>query len=127
VDVAALLALADVLIQPGRDDDFNKYRLPAKLPEFLAMGRPVILPNTNAARSMRHGQDAWVLEKVDALTIVDAVRALRQERVLREQLSTGALSFCYEHFDWVKNAETLAAFYGKVMSTRQEPADVTTS
>lgn len=39
-----ILALADVLIQPGRVDKFNNYRFPSKLPEFFAMGKPVILP-----------------------------------------------------------------------------------
>jgi glycosyltransferase involved in cell wall biosynthesis len=39
-----LLALADVLVQPGRPGPFNDYRLPSKLPEFLSSGRPVILP-----------------------------------------------------------------------------------
>ena len=34
-----LLALADVLVQPGRAGAFNDYRLPSKLPEFLAAKR----------------------------------------------------------------------------------------
>lgn len=127
VDVPELLALADVLVQPGCDDEFNKYRLPAKLPEFLAMGRPVILPKSNAGRFMRHGEDAWVLEKVDALAIVEAVRMLRGDQALRQRLSAGAITFCSEHFDWTKNAATLAEFYGRVMSTRQQLTDVTSS
>ena len=36
----SLPALADVLVQPGRADDFNEYRFPSKLTEFLATGRP---------------------------------------------------------------------------------------
>ena len=42
-----LFKLADFFVQPGGLDDFNTYRLPSKLPELLAMGRPVVLPNTN--------------------------------------------------------------------------------
>ena len=34
----ALLALADVLVQPGTAGAFNDYRLPSKLPEFLSSG-----------------------------------------------------------------------------------------
>src|ERR1035437_6857698 len=48
-----LLALADVLVQPGRPGAFNDYRLPSKLPEFLAMGKPVVLPPTNIAALMQ--------------------------------------------------------------------------
>src|SRR5207302_264676 len=42
-----ILKLADVFIQPGAADEFNDYRLPSKLPDFLALGRPLILPATN--------------------------------------------------------------------------------
>jgi glycosyltransferase involved in cell wall biosynthesis len=44
-----LLALADVFVQPGKIDPFEDLRLPGKLPELLAMGRPVIMPNVNIA------------------------------------------------------------------------------
>ena len=50
-----LLRLADALVQPGRDDAFNRYRLPSKLPEFLASGRPVITPRANVGRSCERG------------------------------------------------------------------------
>src|SRR5208282_4072960 len=41
-EIPRYLALADFLVQPGRADNFNDYRIPSKLPEFLAMGRPVV-------------------------------------------------------------------------------------
>ncbi|HTU02837.1 MAG TPA: glycosyltransferase, partial [Candidatus Sulfotelmatobacter sp.] len=56
-----LLALADALVQPGRPGPFNDYRLPSKLPEFLASGRPVVLPATNVALEMRDGVEAVFL------------------------------------------------------------------
>jgi glycosyltransferase involved in cell wall biosynthesis len=122
VRVPAILSLADALVQPGADDAFNEYRLPAKLPEFFAMGRPVILPRTNAARFMHHGEHALVLEKVDALAIVDAIQLLRADETLRARLSRGALAFCEQHFDWAKNTDTLADFYERVMAARGERA-----
>ena len=51
-------ALADVLIQPGRADDFNDFRIPSKLPEFFAMGLPVVLPPTNVGRHDETGRSA---------------------------------------------------------------------
>ena len=56
-----LLAAADVLVQPGRPGPFNDYRLPSKLPEYLASGRPVVLPATNIALGMRDGVEAVFL------------------------------------------------------------------
>lgn len=111
-EIPPLLNLADALVQPGSDNSFNEYRLPGKLPEFFAMGRPVILPRTNVGRFVRHGEEAWVLDKVDALGVVEALVALRREEALSKRLATGALAFAREHFDWAKNTETLAEFYG---------------
>ena len=123
-EIPALLALADVLVQPGADNAFNEFRLPGKLPEFFAMGRPVILPRTNAGRFVRHGEDAWVLDKVDALGIVDAVLELRGNKELNERLTAGASAFGREHFDWKRNAGTLAAFYEKAAAQPQIGANV---
>lgn len=119
-EIPDILSLADVLIQPGGDNAFNEFRLPGKLPEFFAMGRPVILPRTNFGRFLRHGEDAWVVEKVDALSIVEAVLHLRGNNSLRESLAAGAVAIAREHFDWKKNTRTLAAFYDQVAASAKE-------
>jgi len=56
-----VLALADVFVQPGQINVFEDLRLPGKIPEFLAMARPVILPNVNIATLFRDGLDAVIL------------------------------------------------------------------
>jgi glycosyltransferase involved in cell wall biosynthesis len=124
--IPGLLSLADVLVQPGADNSFNEFRLPGKLPEFFAMGRPVILPHTNAGRFVRHGEDAWVLDKVDALGIAETVLALRKDRELSERLAAGAVAFARKYFDWEKNAGELAAFYEQ-LANKQRNVDVETS
>jgi len=129
-EIAAVLSLADVLIQPGADNPFNEYRLPGKLPEFFAMGRPVIVPETNVGRFVRHGEEAWVFPKVDALNIVEAVQILRRDEHLRHRLGAGALEFCRKHFDWEKNASSLAGFYDRILAHGKEQrhaANVTVS
>jgi glycosyltransferase involved in cell wall biosynthesis len=123
LEIPALLGLADVLVQPGADNEFNEYRLPGKLPEFFAMGRPVVVPHTNVGRFARHGEEAWVLDRVDALGIVDAVLELRRNKTLSERLAAGALAFAREHFDWKKNARGLAAFY-ETVSNPERKTDV---
>jgi glycosyltransferase involved in cell wall biosynthesis len=122
VDIPRVLGLADFLIQPGTDDAFNEYRLPAKLPEFFAMGRPVLLPLTNVGHFVRHGQEAWVLPKMDALGIVDTLKTLRADEQLMSRLSAGALAFCQEHFSWNRNAATLEEFYEQIRVTQPERA-----
>ena len=122
-EIPALLSLADALVQPGGDNSFNEYRLPGKLPEFFAMGRPVVLPRTNMGRFARHGEDAWVLDKVDALGIVDTILQFRANHALSERLGAGAVAFAREHFDWKKNASALAAFYEQNSADRKPPDD----
>ena len=56
-----LLKSADVFVQPGRPGPFNDYRLPSKLPEFMAVGRPIILPATNVGLRLRPGVEAMLL------------------------------------------------------------------
>lgn len=106
-----LMALADIFVQPGRADAFNDYRFPSKLPEFFAIGRPVVLPRTNLGTSARHGLDAYVLERADAAGIAAAVAELRRDRALYDRLSSGALAFAATHFSWRRSAEALAKFY----------------
>jgi glycosyltransferase involved in cell wall biosynthesis len=106
-----LMALADAFVQPGAPDAFNDYRFPSKLPEFFALGRPVILPRTNLGLHVRHGVDAWVLDRADAAGIAGAVTTLRSDRGLYDRLATGATAFAETHFSWRRSAEALARFY----------------
>lgn len=107
-----LMALADFFVQPGAPDAFNDYRFPSKLPEFFALGRPVVLPRTNLGARVRHGIDAYVLERADAAGIATAVRALRADPALAERLARGAGAFAAENFSWRRSAQALASFYG---------------
>lgn len=109
--VPELMALADILVQPGVPDAFNDYRFPSKLPEFFALGRPVVLPRTNLGEKARHGVDAYVLERADAAGIVRAVRELRADPALAARLAEGAQRFSAEHLSWRRSAESLAKFY----------------
>jgi glycosyltransferase involved in cell wall biosynthesis len=125
-EIPAILSLADVLVQPGADNAFNEFRLPGKLPEFFAMGRPVIIPRSNVGRFVRPGEEALVLNRVDALGIVNCVVNLRGNKTLRDRLGTGATEFCREHFNWKKNASALVRFYDEVDRNSKEQSNART-
>ena len=112
----ALMALADFFVQPGAPDAFNDYRFPSKLPEFFAIGRPVILPRTNLGEILRHGEEAWILPKADAPAIVEAVRLLRANAELRARLTLGAVEVAARYFNWQRSATDLLAFYNSLPS-----------
>jgi GT2 family glycosyltransferase/glycosyltransferase involved in cell wall biosynthesis len=106
-----LLALADVLVQPGHPGPFNDYRLPSKIPEFLAMGKPVVLPAANVGLALRDGEDALLLRSGSAGEIADACARLFTDPVLAAKLGQNALSFAHGHFNLADNTTRLADFY----------------
>ena len=110
-EIPELLAAADILVQPGKPDAFNDYRFPSKLPEFLAMGRPVVLPASNIGLRMVHGVDAFVLPKADALGIAEAVLQIYTNRDMYDRLSGGSRAFYDRNLSWEKSGRTLLAFY----------------
>jgi glycosyltransferase involved in cell wall biosynthesis len=115
-EVPDYLALADAFVQPGACDDFNRYRLPSKLPEFLAMGRPVIVPHCNIGHDLTHGENALLLEQGNAVEIMAQVEDLIADRELAERLGRGARKFALEELSWSANAAALGDFYREMMS-----------
>ena len=106
-----LLRLADALVQPGRVDDFNRYRLPSKLPEFLATGRPVLLPRANVGLRVRPGREAVVLQTGEPAEIAARCRQIFANPGLATRLSVDGAAFARRWFDPVVNARGLARFY----------------
>jgi glycosyltransferase involved in cell wall biosynthesis len=121
-EVPGYLALADAYVQPGAPNDFNRYRLPSKLPEFLAMGRPVVLPACNLADDLSEGEDALFLHRGDALDIAAQIELLLDDRELAEGLRRRAREFAIERLSWPRNAAALRDFYRRRLASAQVPA-----
>ncbi|MEO5666917.1 MAG: glycosyltransferase, partial [Bdellovibrionota bacterium] len=115
--LAPLLTLADVLVQPGAADAFNDYRLPSKIPEFLCVGRPVVIPRANLAREMEDGRDALLLDTGTPEEIAEKCQRIFSDGGLAQRLSDGALAFARTHFDLKQNTEALLGFYQQVKSS----------
>ncbi len=106
-----LMRLADCFVQPGLPGAFNDFRFPSKLPEFFAIGRPVILPHTNLGTVVKHREDAYVLPQADATAVADAVLELHRDPALARRLAGGALAFSAREFSWSRSAAHLLDFY----------------
>jgi glycosyltransferase involved in cell wall biosynthesis len=121
-DIPAYLALADAYVQPGPPDVFNRYRLPSKLPEFLAMGRPVILPHCNIGDDLTHGENALLLEEGNGIEIAARVEELLADRELATRLAGGAREFALGNLDWTANAKGLGEFFRRTMAGAEQAA-----
>ena len=114
-DIPAYLALADAFVQPGAPDAFNRYRLPSKLPECLAMGRPMILPACNLAHSLDDGENALLLHRGDGLEIAARIEQLLDDSSLRRQLASGARAFALARPTSRETSLGLASFLNRVV------------
>ncbi len=119
-----LLALADVLVQPGRAGPFNDYRLPSKLPEFLAMGKPVVLPPTNLALMMKDDREAVFLSTGAPEEIAATCAKLFADPKRRANLGRQAAAFARQQFDLKTNTMALEEFY-RATASRPGTADWT--
>jgi len=117
----ALLALADVLVQPGAAGAFNDYRLPSKLPEFLSSGRPVVLPATNIGTRLIDGRDALLLRTGFAEEIAAACMRLFRDPALAEKLGRAAGEFARANFDLAANTAGLERLYQAVAAAPANP------
>jgi glycosyltransferase involved in cell wall biosynthesis len=114
-DIPLVLSLADILIQPGKNSNFNDYRGTFETPGILRHGATHHLPHTNVGRFVKHGEHAWVLPEVDAMGIVTAVQYLQKDHSLVKRLSEGAREFYEKHFQWEMNTVKLEQFYRTVL------------
>lgn len=114
-EIPALIALSDILVQPGGPNRFNDYRFPSKLPEYLVSGKPVILPKTNIGRFLRDGEEALLLREGHALEIVEKLETLLKDPGLRKKIGLGGRQFALENLQWSKNVKRIEKFYENLL------------
>lgn len=110
-----LLRLADALVQPGAPDEFNRFRLPSKLPEFLAVGRPVVLPACNLADELTENHEALFLRQGTPEEIADTLARVFTDPTLAARLSEAAAAAARRLFDAEGSAAALAELYADVL------------
>ena len=110
-DLPDLLALADVFVQPGKIDPFEDLRLPGKLPELLAMGRPVIVPDVNIAHLFTEGVNAVLTRTGSAEEIAAKCIGLFSDPQLADRIGQGGRLFAENHFDMKKQTRLLENVY----------------
>jgi glycosyltransferase involved in cell wall biosynthesis len=117
----AIIAAADVLVQPGHPGPFNDYRFPAKVPDFLASGKPVVLTRTNIGLALRDGHDAIVLEHGTADEIHRAIAEIRARPELGASVGAEGRTFALRELRWSKSVDAVEALYEKVAEVAGPP------
>jgi glycosyltransferase involved in cell wall biosynthesis len=112
--VAGVLSAADVLVQPGRPGPYNDYRLPSKLPEFLASGKPVVLPRANLGLELENGEEALVLDHGDSDEIAAAVARLADSPELRRSIGSRGRAFALRELRWERVVDAIVGLYREI-------------
>lgn len=115
-DLPRLLSISSVLVQPGRADDFNIYRFPSKIPEFLASGKPVVLPGCNIGRYLENEREAIVLPRSGALEIARALEELLPDTQRRQSIGEAGAAFAFQNLRWSIAAARLFPFFKQVVN-----------
>lgn len=110
-ELPGLLALAGVLVQPGKFDPFEDLRLPGKLPELLAMGRPVLMPDANIAHLLTDGVDAVITRTGTPQEIADRCIELLTNPAKATEMGRNGRRFAEKHFDIKVQAVRLETAY----------------
>jgi glycosyltransferase involved in cell wall biosynthesis len=115
-DLPRLLSISSVLVQPGRADDFNIYRFPSKIPEFLASGKPVVLPGCNIGCYLENEREAVVLPRCGALEIARTLEDLLPDTQRRQSIGEAGAAFASQNLRWSIAATRLFPFFKQVMN-----------
>jgi len=115
-ELPSILALADLYVQPGRIDPFEDLRLPSKLPEFLSMGRPVVMPNIGIANLLQDGLNVVLFQHGDPEDIAKVCLSIFRDEEHQRMLGIHAREFAQQHFNLEIQARKLEGAYKEAVS-----------
>ncbi len=103
------LACADVMALPMNDKASNRGRLPNKLLDYLAAGRPTVAGPVGDVKDILEHHDVGVL--AEAAGFGAAIGRLLTEPALREMMGRRARQVAETEFGWPQLIDRLEAFY----------------
>ncbi|MCA9987164.1 MAG: glycosyltransferase, partial [Anaerolineales bacterium] len=112
--VPSYLSLADIVIQHPIDQA-NELRLPAKLPEYLATGKPVVTFANGIGQSLQDGVHVRKLYTDQPSEAAHVVLELLDQPHQRDALGKAARNLARERYDWTINGERLVRIYAEVL------------
>lgn len=99
--IASKMAEADLGIDPKLKDGFSNEAFSTKVLEFMMLGVPVIISNTSAHMRYIEPSTAKYFEAGDEKELANCIRALYNDKALRESIITQAEQFM-QRMNWGK-------------------------
>jgi glycosyltransferase involved in cell wall biosynthesis len=109
-DVVAGMSAADILVVPKKNDIANMAGMPAKLAEYLATGRAVVVSRVgDIPVYLKDQEDSLLCEPGNPDSLAGALRQLIRDASLRDRLAANARGTAFSHFDYRQIAARLEA------------------
>ena len=113
---------ADLGVVPKRASGFGNEAFSTKIPEFMAMGVPVVIPNTAIDTYYFNDSVAKFFEAENEASLAEAMLLMLRDEDLRARLTQNATAFVQE-FNWEKNQSIYLDVVGRLLETRRpQPA-----
>jgi glycosyltransferase involved in cell wall biosynthesis len=107
--MAAFLALADVLVSPRAYGG----NLPLKIFDYLAAGRPIVATDIPTHRTVL-AEDRAVLVAPRTDSIAEGISAVLDDPVRAERLAAAARNYASTHFGWSRFVDSVESLYAEV-------------
>jgi glycosyltransferase involved in cell wall biosynthesis len=108
-EMAAFLALADVLVSPRAYGG----NLPLKIFDYLAAGRPIVATDIPTHRTVL-AEDRAVLVAPRTVAIAEGISAVLGDPARAERLAAAARSYAQMHFGWSRFVNSVDGLYAEV-------------
>ncbi len=109
--VSRYIALADLCVLSGS----NPFGSPMALFEYMAMGKPVVVPDyTPITAIVDHGVEGYVFPPDNGKLFIDHIVELLRNNEKRQAMSAAASKKIAGHFTWENNAKKIIQIYEKV-------------
>lgn len=113
--IPELLSIADVLVQPGINNAFNRDRFPCKIPEFFASASPTIIPNLYDPKPNEPEYCCLLLQSSSPEEIASQIKRILTNPELAQKLGENAKVYAQKKYSSNDNTNQLEDFYQKTL------------
>ena len=116
--VAQYIAIFDIALQPA----VVAYASPLKLFEYLALGRAIVAPDQpNIREVLQDGENALLFEPKSESGLVQAIKRLIDDDVLRRRISCNAAdAIAKQGLTWSNNARRVTALAEQIIAVTRD-------
>lgn len=112
-DVQALMTEAAVLVQPGAPTEFNRLRLPAKVHDYLMVGRPVVTFAVGFGELLSDRRDAVLTRTGQPRELAEAIEWVLSDQQRAQRLGQAGRRRAVQLFDPDEIARQTVAYYDR--------------